>query len=89
MVARFVPGAHVVKAFNHLPPSVLTSEPTYESGKRILSFATEDDPAGDEVAVLISRRGVLAIDFGPRAEGDKLIQFPGGPLTARNFAAFD
>lgn len=84
-----VPGARVVKAFNHLQPRLLAGDPTSDGGQRVLFYAGDDLDAKAEVGALIGRLGFFGIDLGPLAEGGKLTQFPGGPLPALNLVKFD
>jgi predicted dinucleotide-binding enzyme len=83
-----VPGARVVKAFNHLFASLLAGDPQAEGGKRVLFYSGDDDAAKADVGGLIERLGFFGIDLGPLAVGGRLIQFPGGPLPALNLVKF-
>lgn len=87
--ADLVPGARVVKAFNHLQPHLLSADPASNGGKRILFFSGDDDAAKAQVATLIERIGFFGIDLGSIAVGGRLAQFPGGPLPALNLVKFD
>ncbi len=80
----FVPGARVVKAFNHLQPHLLGGDPRAEGGQRVLFFSGDDVHAKSEVANLIERLGFFGIDLGSLKVGGQLVQFPGGPLPALN-----
>jgi predicted dinucleotide-binding enzyme len=82
--ADLVPGARVVKAFNHLRAEVLAEDPTADGGRRVLFYSGDDSPAKVEVAGLIDRIGFVGIDLGSLAIGGKLAQFPGGPLANQN-----
>lgn len=86
--ADLVPGARVVKAFNHLQPHLLSGDPTAEGGRRVLFYSGDDSPAKAEVGGLIERLGFFGIDLGPLAVGGRLVQFPGGPLPALNLVRF-
>lgn len=86
--ADLVPGARVVKAFNHLPPQLLSGDPKAEGGSRVLFFSGDDDGAKAEVARLIDRLGFFGIDLGSLAVGGRLAQFPGGPLPALDLVKF-
>lgn len=83
VVARMLPGARLVKSFNHLQPALLSGDPTAEGGRRVLFYSGEDAEAKVEVAQLIERLGFAGIDLGGLSEG-RLAQFPGGPLPALN-----
>lgn len=82
--AGLVPGARVVKAFNHLQAHVLESDPQADGGKRVLLYSGDDNAAKAEVAALIDQLGFFGIDLGSLAVGGKLVQFPGGPLPVHN-----
>ncbi|EPR21198.1 NADP oxidoreductase, partial [Agrobacterium radiobacter DSM 30147] len=86
--ADLVPGARVVKAFNHLQPHLLSGDPKAEGGSRVLFYSGDDARAKAEVGALISRLGFTGIDLGPVSVGGKLVQFPGGPLPALNLVKF-
>jgi len=84
VVADLVPGARVVKAFNHLRAAVLAGDPKADGGRRVLFYSGNDTAAKAEVAALIERIGFVGIDLGSLAVGGKLAQFPGGPLPNQN-----
>ena len=84
VVADLVPGARVVKAFNHLRAEVLAEDPRSDGGRRVLFYSGNDSAAKAEVAALIDRIGFVGIDLGSLAVGGKLAQFPGGPLPNQN-----
>ncbi|WP_458098393.1 NADPH-dependent F420 reductase [Roseomonas sp. WA12] len=82
--AGLVPGARVVKAFNHLKPQLLVCDPSSQGGKRVLFLSGDDAEAKARVSGLIDRLGFFGIDLGPLAVGSRLVQFPGGPLPGLN-----
>lgn len=82
--AALVPGARVVKAFNHLRAELLATDPGSDGGRRVLFYSGDDTAAKAEVASLIERIGFAGIDLGSLAVGGKLTQFPGGPLPNQN-----
>jgi len=86
--AGLVPGARVVKAFNHLKPEWLAADPAEHGGQRVQFYAGDDAQAKAEVGALISRLGFAGIDLGTLAVGGRLTQFPGGPLPALDLARF-
>lgn len=83
-VADLVPGARVVKAFNHLRADLLAKDPRSDGGRRVLFYSGNDNAAKAEVAALIDRIGFAGIDLGSLAAGGILAQFPGGPLPNQN-----
>lgn len=88
VVAGLVPGARVVKAFNHLQPQLISGDPQAEGGRRVLFYSGDDARAKAEVGALIERLGFFGIDLGPLALGGRLVQFPGGPLPVHNLVRF-
>lgn len=86
--AEMVPGARVVKAFNHLQPQLLSGGPAAEGGRRVLFYSGDDRAARATVGMLIERLDFFGIDLGPLAVGAGLTQFPGGPLPALNLVRF-
>ena len=89
VLADLVPGAHVVKAFNHLKPALLAGDPRAEGGRRVLFHAGDDGAAKAEVTALIERLGFFGLDLGTLVGGGRLLQFSGGPLPAHNLVRFD
>jgi predicted dinucleotide-binding enzyme len=87
--ADFVPGARVVKAFNHILPHNLAGDPRSEGGRRVLYMAGDDAEAKAQLAAIIDRTGFYRIDLGGLREGGLMIEFPGGPLPALNMVVFD
>jgi len=86
VVSALLPGARVVKAFNHLTPALLAGDPGKDGGRRVLFVAGDDAGAKQEVAQLIERLGFASIDLGTLAGGGRLSEFPGGPLPGLNLA---
>jgi 8-hydroxy-5-deazaflavin:NADPH oxidoreductase len=87
--ADLVPGARVVKAFNHLRAEVLAADPSSDGGRRVLFYSSDDTAAKGEIAALIERLGFAGIDLGPLEVGGRLAQFPGGPLPNQNLVRID
>jgi predicted dinucleotide-binding enzyme len=83
--ADLVPGARVVKAFNHLRPQLISQEPDSEGGRTVLFYAGDDVAAKAQVAQLIEQLGFFGLDLGPLATGGRLTQFPGGSLPTHHF----
>lgn len=88
IVAGLVPGARLVKAFNHLLANLVSADPKAEGGNRVLFYSGDDAQAKAEVGALITRLGFAGIDLGTLKVGGSLTQFPGGPLPAINFVKF-
>lgn len=81
--SQFVPGARVVKAFNHLDVSVL-SEPEVAGGKRVLFYSGDDAAAKADVHKIIEDAGFAPIDLGSLNVGGTLASLPFGSLAAQN-----
>ncbi|CAN7594809.1 NAD(P)-binding domain-containing protein [Phyllobacterium sp. LjRoot231] len=88
VVADLVPGARLVKAFNHLQAHLVSGDPRAEGGRRVLFYSGDDSTAKAEVGSLIERLGFFGLDLGPLAVGSRLVQFPGGPLPVHNLVKF-
>ena len=84
-----MPGARVIKAFNHLLPHLLAGDPRAEGGRRVLLMAGDDAAAKAELGGIIDRIGFYRIDLGGLREGGRMIAFPGGPFAALNLVMFD
>ncbi|MYM25473.1 NAD(P)-binding domain-containing protein [Duganella sp. FT135W] len=89
VLADLLPGARVVKAFNHLAAAMLASDPQSEGGRRALFYAGDDADAKAVVGELIQQLGFAGIDLGTLDGGGRLAQFPGGPLPLLNLVRFD
>jgi predicted dinucleotide-binding enzyme len=80
----FVPGARVVKAFNHLDVRVLP-EPAASGGQRVLFYSGDDVDAKAEVRKIIERTGYFPVDLGGLDVGGPLAGLPFGSLAGVNF----
>lgn len=81
---EFVPGARVVKAFNHLDVRVLP-EPAVSGGQRVLFYSGDDVDAKTEVRKIIERTGHFPVDLGGLDVGGPLAGLPFGSLAAHSF----
>lgn len=81
---HFVPGARVMKAFNHLDVNVLP-EPEVAGGKRVLFYSGDDAAAKAEVRKLIEDIGFAPVDLRSLDVGGPLASLPFGSLAAQNF----
>ncbi|KQV79134.1 NADP oxidoreductase [Massilia sp. Root351] len=88
VVQDLVPGAHVVKAFNHLQPGLLAASPAAQGGKRVLFVSGDHAASKHAVMALIQQLGFAGIDLGTLDGGGRLAQFPGGPLPSLNLVKF-
>ncbi|MCO8165964.1 NADPH-dependent F420 reductase [Pseudomonas sp. LJDD11] len=84
LFSQFVPGARVVKAFNHLDVNVLP-EPEVAGGKRVLFYSGDDAAAKADVRQIIEDAGFYPVDLGSLDIGGPLASLPFGSLAAQNF----
>lgn len=83
IIQQLVPGARLVKAFNHLDVNVL-KEPEVAGGKRVLFYSGDDAAAKTEVRGLIEATGFFPIDLGALDVGGPLASLPFGALAMHN-----
>jgi len=84
VVREFVPGARVVKAFNHLNANIL-AEPAVSEGQRVLFYSGDNADAKAEVRKIIEQTGYFPVDLGRLDVGGPLTSLPFGSLAATNF----
>jgi hypothetical protein len=81
---EFVPGARVVKAFNHLDAQVL-AKPEVAGGQLVQYYCGDDAAAKVEVRKILEVAGYFPVDLGPLDVGGPLASLPFGPLSAVSF----
>jgi predicted dinucleotide-binding enzyme len=81
---EFVPGARVVKAFNHVDAQVLP-QPEVAGGQRVQFYSGDDSAAKAEVRKILDAAGYCAVDLGPLDVGGPLASLPFGALAAITF----
>jgi predicted dinucleotide-binding enzyme len=71
LTQRKLPASHIVKAFNHIYASSLTTDgqPAGSENRRALVIAGDDEAAKATVTELLDTFGFDAVDAGPLAEG--------------------
>ncbi|WP_213990470.1 NADPH-dependent F420 reductase [Sodalis sp. dw_96] len=74
IVAKALPGAHLVKAFNHLPAGVLAQDPAIAGGHRVIFVSGDDESAVATVTALVRRLGYAPVSLGTLAQGGQLVQ---------------
>lgn len=74
IVAKALPGAHLVKAFNHLPAGVLAQDPVTTAGRRVIFLSGDNEGATAKVAALVQQLGYAPVSLGKIAEGGQLVQ---------------
>ena len=80
IIAEHVPGARLVKAFNHEPIFLFDKALPPQDDAKVLFLAGSDAEANAAVAALIRDLGAEPVDLGPIDQGGKQIAM-GGPLT--------
>jgi len=80
VVRDLVPGARLVKAFNHFDVSMLP-QPTVSGGQRVLFYSGDDADAKAAVRGLMEKAGFFPIDLGALDIGGPLASLPFGPLA--------
>jgi predicted dinucleotide-binding enzyme len=81
---QYVPGARVVKAFNHLEVNLL-QEPKVSGGQRVLFYSGDDADAKNQVRKIIDGTGFFPVDLGTLEAGGTIASLPFGSLAAHNF----
>ena len=87
LIAQALPGALLVKAFNHLPARVLAKDPAVSGGRRVVFLSSDDEGAAATVAALVEQLGYAPVNLGKIAEGGQLVQARNGiwgPLIFRD-----
>jgi 8-hydroxy-5-deazaflavin:NADPH oxidoreductase len=77
VISQALPGASLVKAFNHLPAKTLAEDPNVDGERRVVFLASDDQTAGDKVAKLVKRLGFAPVWLGRLTEGGLLVQARG------------
>jgi len=81
VISRALPGARLVKAFNHLPAGILAQDPDVKGGRRVIFLSSDDESATASVGVLVEQLGFAPIGLGKLAEGGSLVQARGRTWT--------
>ena len=81
VISRALPGARLVKAFNHLPARILAQDPNVKGGRRVVFLSSDDEDATASVAALAEQLGFAPIALGKLAEGGSLVQARGRTWT--------
>jgi 8-hydroxy-5-deazaflavin:NADPH oxidoreductase len=83
VISQALPGASLVKAFNHLPAKTLAEDPKVGGERRVVFLSSDDQNAADKVAELVEQLGFAPVWLGRLKEGGLLVQARGntwGPL---------
>jgi len=81
VISRALPGAGLVKAFNHLPAGILAQDPNVKGGRRVVFLSSDDESATASVGALVEQLGFAPIGLGKLAEGGSLVQARGRTWT--------
>jgi predicted dinucleotide-binding enzyme len=84
VVRELVPGARLVKAFNHFDVRLLP-EPAASGGRRVLFYSGDDADAKAAVRGLMEKAGFFPVDLGALDIGGPLTSLPFGPLAVASF----
>ena len=90
-IAQALPGARLVKAFNHLPAKTLAEDPDVEGGRRVVFLSSDEESAAARVATLAEQLGFAPVFLGKLAEGGLLVQARGrswAPLIFQDLVKF-
>ena len=79
-VARHLPGATIIKAFNAMSASYVAADPRHADGRQVVFYAGDDNTACADFNQLISRLGFAPVYVGDLRDGGKLMQL-GKPLS--------
>ncbi|MBB5168622.1 NAD(P)-binding domain-containing protein [Mycobacterium sp. AZCC_0083] len=80
-VARRLPGAVVVKAFNTMFANFIRADPVHPEGRQVVFYAGDDDEALSDFGELLTRLGFAGVLVGSLRDGGRIMQL-GGPLSA-------
>lgn len=83
VVASYLPGANIVKAFNTLYFKVLALDPREGIGHRVIFISGNDALSKETLTPVIEGLGFAVIDLGDLSHGSKLQQ-PGGAVASLN-----
>jgi len=81
VVSRALPGARLVKAFNHLPAGILAQDPNVKGGRRVIFLSSDNESATASVGALVEQLGFAPIGLGKLSEGGSLVQARGRTWT--------
>jgi hypothetical protein len=76
-VARHLPGAHVIKAFNAMAGAYIAAEPRHAEGRQVVFHAGDDVALNADFAALIESFGFAPVYVGGLADGGRLLQLDG------------
>ena len=92
VISRALPGASLVKAFNHLPAATLAEDPNVKGGRRVVFLSSDDESATARVMTLVEQLGFAPVKLGRLEEGGLLVQARGktwAQLVFQDFVKFE
>ena len=92
VIARALPGARLVKGFNHLAAKTLGADPDIKGGRRVVFLSSDDEDAAAPVKALAEDLGFAPVWLGKLAEGGALVQARGrtwAPLIFQDLVQFN
>lgn len=84
VIAELVPGARLVKAYNHLDANAL-GRSELAGGRRVLFYSGDDTGAKADVRKLMEDTGFFPVDLGTLDVGGPLASLPFGALSSHEF----
>lgn len=84
VIADLAPGAHVVKAFNHMLSTSYDEGPLVDGAPKVLFHSSDHDDAHTLAKTLIEELGYVPINLGSLVTGGALHESPGA-LAGRVF----
>jgi 8-hydroxy-5-deazaflavin:NADPH oxidoreductase len=88
VISRALPGARLVKAFNHLRAELLAADPNVKGGRRVIFLSSDDEGATTPVAALAEQLGFAPVSLGRLGDGGLLVQARGRTWTQLIFQDF-
>jgi 8-hydroxy-5-deazaflavin:NADPH oxidoreductase len=91
VISRALPGAKLVKGFNHLAARFLAEDPDIKGGRRVIFLSSDAESAMIAVATLAEQLGFAPVKLGKLSEGGLLVQARGNtwaPLIFQDFVKF-
>jgi predicted dinucleotide-binding enzyme len=76
-IARQLPGATLVKAFNAMYATYIAAEPRHADGRQVVFHAGDDRSANDRFAELVAQWGFAPVYVGSLRDGGRLMQLDG------------
>ncbi|MEU3986173.1 NAD(P)-binding domain-containing protein [Streptomyces sp. NPDC026672] len=76
-LARHLPGATLVKAFNAMYGARVAADPRHTEGRQVVFYAGDDDTANTRFAELVGHWGFAPVYVGPLRSGGRLMQLDG------------